>query len=79
MSTFACNWAELRKVASDFLKAIPEANLEELDAGLKCFNLHYLGLTTQNPLETHQAAILFNLVGSSYLKAEHSILVALAA
>lgn len=74
MATFSCNWTELRKIASDFLKAIPNSNLEELDAGHKCFNLHYLGFTGQNDLETHQAVILFNIVGKAYLQAEHAIL-----
>lgn len=74
MATFNCNWQQLKQVAADFIRAAPTADTEELEAGLDCFNLHYLGLETSSAIELHQAAILFNIVGNEYHKAEFALL-----
>jgi len=74
MPTFSCTYPELRKVAGDFLKAIPTANLEELDAGLKCVQLHYLGLT--EGLKDHElvgAAAVLRIVSREFFKAEMAL------
>lgn len=70
MATFPCNWQQLKQVASDYIRAIPSADTEALQAGLECFNLHYLGLISTSEREEREAALLFNIVGREYLKAE---------
>jgi hypothetical protein len=75
MSTFTCNFARLKEVGADFFKAVPtETDLDALEAGLKCFNLHYLACEYANPVEEASAVALFNLVSKAYLQAEQRIL-----
>jgi hypothetical protein len=77
-STFTGTWQQLRQVAADFIRAIPQADEEALNAGLKCFNLHYLGLQTDSEIELHQAALLFAIVGRAFLQAEYALILAKA-
>lgn len=72
MATFECSYAELRKVSGEFIKAIPGANLEELEAGLKCVQLHYLGMRPQHDHEIAGAAALLRIVTREYMTAELS-------
>jgi hypothetical protein len=71
MPTFSCTYQELKQVAGDYIKAIPGATLEELDAGLKCVQLHYLGLKEDTPEhEIAGAAALLRIVSKEFMKAE---------
>lgn len=45
MSTFECTLEEFKKVTGEFAVASKQATREELEAGLKCVQLHYLGIT----------------------------------
>lgn len=73
----ATDFAGLKRMAKEFLDALPTATPEEADAGLKCFNLAYLNLEA-NDLDRHQAAILFHLIGRRFLEREQALM-ALAA
>lgn len=70
MTTFTCTYPELRKVAGDFIKAIPGAGLDELDAGMKCVQLHFLGMEPTAGHEVAGAAALMRIVTREYLAAE---------
>ena len=37
------DYAGLRKMAGEFIKALPDLNIEQADNGMKCFGLAYLG------------------------------------
>jgi hypothetical protein len=75
MSTFTCDYAGLRTVGGDFIKAMrTETNLDSLEAGLKCFNLHYLGCVHAHDHEEAGSVALFNIVNREYLNAEKRIL-----
>lgn len=63
----------LKRMAKDFLDALPTATLEEADAGLKCFHLGYLNLEA-NDLERYQATILFQLISRKYTEREAELL-----
>jgi hypothetical protein len=76
MATFECSYAELRKVAAEYIKAIPGANQEELEAGLKCFQLHYLGMQVQHDHEIAGASALFRIVSREYMNAELALALA---
>lgn len=69
MATFDCDYTTLRSVSGDFIKAIPTADSEQLEAGLACFQLHYLGLVPAAAHEVSGAAALFNIVSREYIKA----------
>lgn len=42
--TIGCTYEQFRQMAGEFFRALPTANAEELDAGLKCLGLAYLGI-----------------------------------
>lgn len=44
MTTFAPTYDQFKVIVRDFLVAAPTATLEELEAGMKCVGLHYLGI-----------------------------------
>lgn len=67
---FPCNWQQLKQVAADLVRALPDSDRAQVEAGLDCFNLHYLGLQTENPIEQHQAVLLFDIVNRAALVAE---------
>ena len=75
-TTFTCTYDELKKVSAEFIRAIPSANLEALDAGLKCFQLHCLGLSGAKPHEQAGAEALMRIVTRQYLEAEAALLAA---
>jgi len=71
MSTFPCTYAELKTVAGDFIKAIPSCeSIGALDQGLKCVQLHYLGLTDPADHEVAGAAALMRILTDLYIRAE---------
>lgn len=70
----ATDWPGLKRMAKDFLDALPTATLEQADNGLKCFNLGYLNLEA-NDLDRYQASLLFQLIGRKFLEREGQLLV----
>ena len=74
MTTFTCSYEELKKIAVEFLKAAPTLDLDELENGLKCFHLHYLGCQYQNKAEEAMAPGLFHYVGKKYFDAEFALM-----
>jgi hypothetical protein len=73
MATFDCNYETLRSVAGEFIKAIPTANADELEAGMSCFQLHYLGLETEVDHERSGATALFHIISREYILAEAAL------
>jgi hypothetical protein len=73
MPTFSCTYPELKKVAGDFIKAIPGASLPELDAGLKCVQLHYLGMDAAADYETAGAVAVLKICSDQYIRAEAAL------
>ncbi len=73
MTTFVCDYAGLKTVAADFLKSIESANPESLEAGFKCFSLHYLGCEFSAPHEEAGAIALMRIVGRASIDAEINI------
>lgn len=68
MSTFKCDYKTFYKMAGDFIKAIPETNdLEALDAGLKCVQLHFLGLEGEAPHETVGATAIMKIITRQFI------------
>jgi hypothetical protein len=73
--TFACNYARLREVAGELIGVMPaETDLDALEAGLKCFNLHYLACTFNHDHEEAGAIALMQIVNREYMQAEQRIL-----
>jgi hypothetical protein len=60
--TIGTTWPQLKQMAGEFFRALPEATDEEAEAGLKCLSLGYLGLEA-NALDQHQAELLMQIVG----------------
>jgi hypothetical protein len=74
VSTFNCDYETFRQVAGDFIKAIPTTSLDELDAGLKCVQLHYLGLNDDVPeYQVAGAAAVLRIVSKEFFKAEFAL------
>ena len=74
--TFSPSYTQLKRVASDLLKSIPEeTSLESLDAGVKCFNLHFLGMNDCPAHEEAGARALLQIVCRESMKQEARILV----
>ena len=44
MSTIACSWEELKRMAKEFHDSLASMNEEELDSAWKCLALGYLGM-----------------------------------
>lgn len=55
-------WPQLKQMAGEFFKALPELSDEEAENGFKCLSLGYLGLEA-SPLDTHQAELLMQIAG----------------
>lgn len=64
--TFSCTYEELKRLAAEFLKAIPNLDEDGLDNGLKCFDLHYLHVTFEAPADPILAASLLKYVHKQY-------------
>lgn len=73
MTSFECTYEQLKGHAAEFLKAIPTANLEELNAGMKCFNLFYLDAKYEQPHERPMAVSLLEYVQRQFLAAEKAL------
>jgi hypothetical protein len=73
MTTFTCTYPELKKVAGDFIRAIPGADLPALDAGLKCVQLHYMGMTASAEHETVGAVAVLKICSDQYIRAEAAL------
>ncbi len=62
----------LKRLGKEFLDALPNATLEEADAGFKCFSLAYLNADFANDLELNQAAILLQILSKKLIEKEVS-------
>lgn len=65
----------LKKMASEFCKALPTLNLEEAENGMKCFGLAYLGCEHPDDLRGRAnrdagAPALLRIVSKEYMKYE---------
>lgn len=58
----------LKRLAKDFLDALPTATPDERDAGWKCFSLAYLQFDGSE-IDRHQAAILLTLICRQHIAA----------
>lgn len=68
--TCPCTYDELKKVASEFFRAVPSADLPGLDAGLKCLQLHFLGMETDKPYEQAGAVAIMHLATKKFVARE---------
>ena len=59
-ATIQTTWPQLKQMAAEFFRALPDASEEEAEAGFKCLSLGYLGLDA-NDIEQHQAALLVKI------------------
>lgn len=50
MSTIACTYDEFKQMAKEFFLAIPGADAEQMDAGIHCLGLAYLGIQWEEGL-----------------------------
>jgi len=69
ISDYKTDFDGIKRLAKEFLDALPTANIEEADNGLKCFQLAYLnGEFTE--AEQYQAAILLQIISKKFLHRE---------
>lgn len=66
-TTLNTTWPELKQMASEFFKALPDLNEEEAENGFKCLSLGYLGLVA-DPIEEHQAALLIQIASTKFVE-----------
>lgn len=76
MTTLSVSYEEFQRIAADFLKAADTATLEELDAGLKCCGLAYLGIQWDDTNPFHAvhrqagAPALMRIITKKFLERE---------
>lgn len=73
MPTIKTDWQGLKGIASELLKAMSTLNYEELQGGLNCFNLAYLGFECCSDFEEYQAVLLFGIVNKAAIKREFEL------
>lgn len=74
---FKPNYEGLKRMAADFMKAIPSCQtIEELDNGWKCFGIAYLGCQYESKAEEVMAPALFRFVCKKYNEAERKFMFA---
>lgn len=69
INTLQVDFDGLKRLGKDFLDALPTANIEEADAGFKCFSLAYLN-GNFDKRDQHQAAILMQIISRKYVMRE---------
>lgn len=74
MSNFTCTVEQLKKLAVELLKEMPSLDVDGLDNGVKCFNLHYLGVKYEHEYEE---TIVLGLVRYVHKKYSEAVLGAL--
>ena len=79
MSAIQTDFEGLKRMSSEFVKAMPTLNLDELDNGMKCFGIAYLGCDFADDLMGRAnreagAPALFRLVSHLYMKRELELL-----
>ncbi len=60
----------LKKIAKEFIDALPNASFEEADAGWKCFVLAYIGLLASDGLRSddiNQIRALYWVISERYI------------
>lgn len=60
MFTIATNFAGLKRLAREYLNALPTATAEKAEAGWHCFVLAYLGVHLNGRIEEAEAAALYS-------------------
>lgn len=65
---------EFKEMAKEYILAIPTLNKEELDNGLKCFNLGYLNVTYEHPADETIAVSLVKYVHKKYHDREFELI-----
>lgn len=68
MATIETDYAGLKRLAKQFIDALPGATEEEAEAGWHCFALAYLGVRLNGPVEEAQAAALYSALAQLYLR-----------
>jgi len=72
ISDYKTDFDGIKRLAKEFLDALPTANIDEADAGLRCFQLAYLsGKFTE--AEQYQAAILLQIISMKFLRREEEL------
>lgn len=69
VNTLQTDFNGLKRLAKEFLDALPTANIEEADAGFKCFSLAWLH-GDFSTLEKLQADILLQIISKKYMLRE---------
>lgn len=69
VSTLQPDLNGLKRLGKEFLDALPTANLEEADAGFKCFSLAYIN-GDFNEREQLQAEILLKIMSRKLMERE---------
>lgn len=68
-TTLSLTWPQLKEMASEFFRRLPDASEEEAEAGLKCLQLGYMGMQGSD-LEHHQAGMLVQMASSKVAESE---------
>lgn len=66
MATIETNYAGLKRLAKQFIDALPGAAEDEAEAGWHCFALAYLGARFNGSVEESQAAALYSAMARLY-------------
>jgi hypothetical protein len=75
VSTFKCNYDQLRSLAAEFIAAASiETDLQALAAGLRCVQLHYLACEYVLELEEESVLALVRVVDHEYVNAQLRIM-----
>lgn len=79
MSSINVDFEELKKMTAEFVRAMPTLNLEELDNGMKCFGIAYLGCEFPDDIignanRNAAAPAIFRIVSKLYMDREWELL-----
>lgn len=66
------SFLEFKKLGKELLDALPDASLEEADAGFKCLTLAYLN-GNFSEIDQYQASIVLQIIGRKVLQKEMGI------
>ena len=69
ISDYKTDFDGIKRLAKEFLDALPTANIEEADNGLKCFQLAYLS-GKFSEADQYQAAILLQIITMKFIARE---------
>lgn len=72
--TITADYDELKRMAAEFVKAIPALDMDELDNGLKCFHLAWLNMEPKRKPDEVMARGLLYYVMAHYNERERSLI-----